>query len=150
MSANKSGPISRVHLLNPSSTYLPAKALRALDQTGLKTLVVAGGVGANAQLRNRLQKEVSARGGQVFFPPPELCTDNGAMIALAGLAKMKRAQSAAPNQCVALRSQCIRAGRLLRQSTPSGAPLPAPRAAAQYGAQYPRASGGCLPGGDTP
>ncbi len=68
--------------------------MRALDQMNLKTLVVAGGVGANAQLRNRLQEEVSARGGQVFFPPPDLCTDNGAMIALAGLAKVKRARSA--------------------------------------------------------
>lgn len=69
---------------------LAAKALRALDQTGLRTLVVAGGVGANAQLRERLKREVSERGGQVFFPPADLCTDNGAMIALAGLAKLKR------------------------------------------------------------
>ena len=71
---------------------LAAKALRALDQTGLNTLVVAGGVGANAQLRARLQQEVSARGGEVFFPPLDLCTDNGAMIALAGLAKLKRSR----------------------------------------------------------
>lgn len=69
---------------------LAAKALRALAQTGLNTLVVAGGVGANAQLRARLQHDVSANGGTVFFPPPDLCTDNGAMIALAGLAKIKR------------------------------------------------------------
>jgi len=69
---------------------LAAKALRALAQTGLNTLVVAGGVGANAQLRARLQRDVSAKGGTVFFPPLDLCTDNGAMIALAGLAKIKR------------------------------------------------------------
>jgi N6-L-threonylcarbamoyladenine synthase len=69
---------------------LVTKALRALDQTGLKTLVVAGGVGANAQLRARLQLEVEGRGGKVFFPPLDLCTDNGAMIALAGLAQLKR------------------------------------------------------------
>lgn len=69
---------------------LTAKALRALDQTELRTLVVAGGVGANMQLRERLQSELAARGGRVFFPPPDLCTDNGAMIALAGLAKLKR------------------------------------------------------------
>jgi len=68
---------------------LVTKALRALDQTGLKTLVVAGGVGANAQLRARLQLEVEGRGGKVFFPPLDLCTDNGAMIALAGLAQLK-------------------------------------------------------------
>ena len=74
---------------------LTVKALRALDQTDLRTLVVAGGVGANAQLRKRLQREVSERGGQVFFPPPDLCTDNGAMIALAGLAKLKRTPQSA-------------------------------------------------------
>ncbi len=70
---------------------LANKAMRALDQSGLDTLVVAGGVGANAQLRASLamQKYRSA-GGEVFFPPPDLCTDNGAMIALAGLAKLKR------------------------------------------------------------
>lgn len=71
---------------------LTSKTMRALDQTGLNTLVVAGGVAANTQLRARLQSEVAARGGKVFFPPPELCTDNGAMIALAGLAKLKRSR----------------------------------------------------------
>ncbi|HZA96637.1 MAG TPA: tRNA (adenosine(37)-N6)-threonylcarbamoyltransferase complex transferase subunit TsaD [Burkholderiaceae bacterium] len=76
---------------------LAYKAMRALDQTGLSTLVVAGGVGANSQLRARLQTELSARGGQVFFPPLDLCTDNGAMIALAGLAKLKRTRAAAEN-----------------------------------------------------
>ena len=70
---------------------LAIKSLRALDQTGLSTLVVAGGVGANRQLRTRLQRDVAARGGELFFPPPDLCTDNGAMIALAGLAHAKRA-----------------------------------------------------------
>jgi N6-L-threonylcarbamoyladenine synthase len=76
---------------------LVTKALRALDQTGLKTLVVAGGVGANAQLRARLQLEVEGRGGKVFFPPLDLCTDNGAMIALAGLAKLKRTHESSVN-----------------------------------------------------
>ena len=70
---------------------LAAKTIRALDQTNLRTLVVAGGVGANAQLRARLQLSMSERGGEVFFPPLDLCTDNGAMIALAGLAKLRRA-----------------------------------------------------------
>ncbi|MFA5663728.1 tRNA (adenosine(37)-N6)-threonylcarbamoyltransferase complex transferase subunit TsaD [Castellaniella sp.] len=64
---------------------LAGKALQALDQTGLKTLVVAGGVGANAPLRARLQQALAARGGQVFFPPVALCTDNGAMIAWAAV-----------------------------------------------------------------
>jgi N6-L-threonylcarbamoyladenine synthase len=76
---------------------LAYKAMRALDQTGLSTLVVAGGVGANSQLRARLQTELSVRGGQVFFPPLDLCTDNGAMIALAGLAQLKRTRAAAEN-----------------------------------------------------
>ena len=76
---------------------LVTKALRALDQTGLKTLVVAGGVGANAQLRARLQLEVEERGGKVFFPPLDLCTDNGAMIALAGLAQLKRTRDPSDN-----------------------------------------------------
>jgi N6-L-threonylcarbamoyladenine synthase len=76
---------------------LVTKALRALDQTGLETLVVAGGVGANAQLRARLQLEVEERRGKVFFPPLDLCTDNGAMIALAGLAQLKRTRDPSVN-----------------------------------------------------
>jgi N6-L-threonylcarbamoyladenine synthase len=56
----------------------------------METLVVAGGVGANRQLRERLAQETAARQAQVFFPPLNLCTDNGAMIALAGLAKLRR------------------------------------------------------------
>ncbi len=76
---------------------LAAKVLRALAQTGLNTLVVAGGVGANGQLRARLQRDVSAHGGTVFFPPLDLCTDNGAMIALAGLAQIKRTRKPSVN-----------------------------------------------------
>jgi len=74
---------------------LAAKALRALEQTGLDTLVVAGGVGANRQLRERLEQATTARGATVYFPPLDLCTDNGAMIALAGLAKLRRVDPAA-------------------------------------------------------
>ncbi|MCQ9616241.1 tRNA (adenosine(37)-N6)-threonylcarbamoyltransferase complex transferase subunit TsaD [Paenalcaligenes niemegkensis] len=62
---------------------LATKAIRALKQTGLKRLVVAGGVGANIPLREHLLSEASALGAKVFFPPIELCTDNGAMIAFA-------------------------------------------------------------------
>lgn len=62
---------------------LAIKAIKAMKQTGLKRLVVAGGVGANHRLRSRLTQVLQARGGQVFFPPLELCTDNGAMIAYA-------------------------------------------------------------------
>jgi len=69
---------------------LSAKSSRALRETGAKTLVVAGGVGANTQLRERLVLETSRSGAQVIFPPPELCTDNGAMIAMAGLTRLQR------------------------------------------------------------
>lgn len=62
---------------------LRAKSLMALKQTGLNRLVVAGGVGANSLLRSTLDREVARRGARVHYPPPALCTDNGAMIALA-------------------------------------------------------------------
>ena len=62
---------------------LVRKSLAALDACGLRQLVVAGGVGANKQLRAVLLEEVGVRNGAVYFPPLELCTDNGAMIALA-------------------------------------------------------------------
>jgi len=62
---------------------LAGKSLKALKQTGLKRLVVAGGVGANRHLRARLQTAAAALRGDVFFPPLDLCTDNGAMIAFA-------------------------------------------------------------------
>jgi N6-L-threonylcarbamoyladenine synthase len=74
---------------------LATKAAKALEQTGMATLVVAGGVGANRQLRERLQQDTEANGTRVFFPPLDLCTDNGAMIALAGLAKLRRADPVA-------------------------------------------------------
>jgi N6-L-threonylcarbamoyladenine synthase len=68
---------------------LCTKALRALDSTGHRQLVVAGGVGANRALRARLTAALAKRGGQVFFPRPEFCTDNAAMIAIAGLLRLK-------------------------------------------------------------
>lgn len=71
---------------------LCAKALAALRKTGLKTLVVAGGVGANLHLRAVLDAAVSARGGRVHYPEPELCTDNGAMIAFAGALRLAAGQ----------------------------------------------------------
>jgi len=67
---------------------LCAKALRALEQTGLRQLVVAGGVGANRRLRERLDAAALRQGGRVFYPEPELCTDNGAMIAFAGACRL--------------------------------------------------------------
>lgn len=63
---------------------LAGKCLAALKRTGLKRLVVAGGVGANRALRARLDTEMAQRHLTVFYPPLDLCTDNGAMIAFAG------------------------------------------------------------------
>lgn len=68
---------------------LASKALSALGQTGLDQLVVAGGVGANKALRERLDSAVSRRGGRVFYPDLEFCTDNGAMIAFAGAMRLQ-------------------------------------------------------------
>jgi len=70
---------------------LVAKSLAALRTTGLSTLVVAGGVGANKQLRARLATAAVEEHLNVHFPPPGLCTDNGAMIAVAGLARLRAA-----------------------------------------------------------
>ena len=67
---------------------LVAKSLAALDATGHVRLVVAGGVGANRELRERLLHETAQRGAKVYFPDPAFCTDNGAMIALAGAMRL--------------------------------------------------------------
>ncbi len=67
---------------------LAIKCGRALDAAGCETLIVSGGVGANRQLRARLQAMTAKRGGRVCFPRPELCTDNGAMIAFAGALRL--------------------------------------------------------------
>ena len=68
---------------------LAQKAITALGQTGLDQLVIAGGVGANQALRSRLNKDISKRGGTVFYPDLEFCTDNGAMIAFAGAMRLQ-------------------------------------------------------------
>lgn len=63
---------------------LSIKCQRALEQTSCSRLVIAGGVGANRALRQRLQELVHQMGAQLYFPRPAFCTDNGAMIAHAG------------------------------------------------------------------
>ena len=69
---------------------LVAKSLAALKKTRLKRLVVAGGVGANRQLREALSAAAKKRGYDVHYPDLSLCTDNGAMIALAGALRLQR------------------------------------------------------------
>jgi N6-L-threonylcarbamoyladenine synthase len=68
---------------------LTAKCLAALKQTGLKRLVIAGGVGANAQLRASLNAAAAKKKFKVYYPELEFCTDNGAMIAFAGAMRLK-------------------------------------------------------------
>ena len=72
---------------------LAIKCKRALKATGLKRLVLAGGVRANRQLREQLAQMMDELKGEVFYPRPEYCTDNGAMIAYAGLQRLKAGQS---------------------------------------------------------
>ena len=71
---------------------LAIKCKRALKQTGLKRLVIAGGVSANKQLRQTLADLMQQLGGEVFYPQPQFCTDNGAMIAYAGFLRLKQGQ----------------------------------------------------------
>ena len=71
-----------------ATEVLSAKAVAACRQSRLSSLVVAGGVGANRRLRERLDRDMAKIGGRVFYPPLELCTDNGAMIAFAGALRL--------------------------------------------------------------
>jgi N6-L-threonylcarbamoyladenine synthase len=68
---------------------LVKKALAALDRSGLQRIVVAGGVGANRRLRAQLDAACAGRGVRVHYPAPALCTDNGAMIALAAAMRLQ-------------------------------------------------------------
>jgi len=71
---------------------LVAKSARAIRQTGYTGLVVAGGVGANLSLRSQLQTELGKLAAQVYYPRLEFCTDNGAMVAHAGLLRLQAGQ----------------------------------------------------------
>ena len=68
---------------------LVKKSMRAVKDSGLKQLVVAGGVGANRELRRRLDAQAAKTRVSVFYPELEFCTDNGAMIALAGALRLQ-------------------------------------------------------------
>ena len=72
---------------------LTIKCKRALQQTGLKTLVVAGGVSANQEIRRQLHILGEKEKTQIYFPRPEFCTDNGAMIAYAGCQRLQAGQT---------------------------------------------------------
>ena len=71
---------------------LSIKCRRALTQTGYQNLVIAGGVSANTRLRSSLAEMMTSLGGKVYYPRGEFCTDNGAMIAYAGLQRLKAGQ----------------------------------------------------------
>ena len=72
------------------------KSLLALERSGLSRLVVSGGVGANLRLREALDAACARRGARVHYPELELCTDNGAMIALAAAMRLQRGLAGAP------------------------------------------------------
>ena len=69
------------------------KCKRALKQTGMKTLVIAGGVSANTMLREKMKSLMQDMGGEVFYPSLAYCTDNGAMIAYAGMQRLKAGET---------------------------------------------------------
>lgn len=72
---------------------LAIKCRRALEETGFDRLVIAGGVSANRTLRSQLAKMMKQRKGEVFYARPEFCTDNGAMIAYAGMVRLKAGEN---------------------------------------------------------
>ena len=82
---------------------LGAKCRAALAQAGLRDLVVAGGVGANRQLREALDAAAAAEGFRVFYPEPALCTDNGAMIAFAAALRLEAGAAGTPDYAFTVR-----------------------------------------------
>lgn len=87
----QAGPVEGDHLKDLAASFqeavvdvLTRKSLRALEETGLQRLVVAGGVACNSGLRARMNTAVRQAGVEVFFPSPALCGDNAAMLAVAG------------------------------------------------------------------
>ena len=98
-SLQKQGPLSNQDLADVALAFQDAvvdtlviKCKRALKQTGYSRLVVAGGVSANTELRQRLKATLQGMGGEVFYPALPYCTDNGAMIALAGALRLQAGQ----------------------------------------------------------
>ena len=99
MLAKQAGPAARADIarafVDAVVEVLVAKCALAVKVTGLTRLVVAGGVGANRQLRSALGEEAQRRGFDLFYPQPELCTDNGAMIAFAAALRLRQGQEGA-------------------------------------------------------
>ncbi|MCF2907450.1 tRNA (adenosine(37)-N6)-threonylcarbamoyltransferase complex transferase subunit TsaD [Pseudoalteromonas sp. DL2-H2.2] len=73
---------------------LAIKCKRALKETGINRLIIAGGVSANTELRTKLERMMQGMKGKVYYPRTEFCTDNGAMIAYAGMQRLKAGQTA--------------------------------------------------------
>lgn len=96
IAAGDDGEQTRADLAHAFQTAVVAtltiKCQRALEQEGLKNLVIAGGVSANQALRRSLESMLAKRKGQVFYARPEFCTDNGAMIAYAGCQRLLAGQ----------------------------------------------------------
>src|SRR2546423_5518601 len=97
--ARRAGPAAHADIarafVDAVVEVLVAKCVHAMELNGLTRLVVAGGVGANRQLRSALGKEAGQRGFDLFYPQPELCTDNGAMIAFAAAQRLRQGQDGA-------------------------------------------------------
>jgi N6-L-threonylcarbamoyladenine synthase len=89
-SASNRKRIWRAGFVDAAVDVLTTKSIAAFKQTGLNRLVVAGGVGANRQLREALSAAAKKRRFEVHYPDLSLCTDNGAMIALAGALRLAR------------------------------------------------------------
>jgi N6-L-threonylcarbamoyladenine synthase len=82
---------------------LTVKAMAALERTGMRTLVVAGGVGANRALRAGLDAAAARIKASVYYPAPELCTDNGLMIAFAGAQRLIRGERPLADSAIRVR-----------------------------------------------
>ena len=86
---SRRAPTSPPACRRPSSIRWSPRRCARVEDTGYQAVVVAGGVGANLALRSRLDAAAARQGAKVYYPRIEFCTDNAAMIAVAGLARLK-------------------------------------------------------------